>query len=400
MKLKERKLNIEEKRVVSEVSEQDYYIAEVKVNEPLHFEGIEAYFNYLFEDAVSEERNYSKVELINDVETILDRYKMIDPHDFHKVEVLNDGRGIIKVMIPYKILDKDVKKCCESIHQSLYKKYMGEDYIKPIPSLKNFPVDKNLWETGPYENFKEVQDKVSETVSALQKEKEAKIEKMRTEIEEEYNKRINSESLNLKKYDFEIKAYQRLVQSYSTFSVKENMEVFASLISVFEGQEYVYEYAIYEYFNGVGMESYFYQSFMRKDVCLRLGERYKEHELDNLSKQNKAIILSKRNGDIRSSVTFYQFNDNDELVSTVDYGNFDYLKEFIDGVILYRMSNDLKSISEKELMFLLKQYITSKREIIEEKYTLLEKQEKDEMQKELDSKQENRQKYLTSFLNN
>lgn len=223
-------------------------------------------------------------------------------------------------------------------------------------------------------NFNEELEKLMQTKIQYTSE----LKSIETEEQSELN-RMNQEILQ---HNDKMDTYHKLVESYSYFDSKRIGNVIASLVSALEGKEYVYQECL---------------------CCPHFGTDYyiriiidKENKRDyygSIIGGGKVIRLSSCKVDrnsasswssIGTQIPFYCANTTTHFLDTcVKFGDFYYVKAFIDELISYKLEHNLKEIPSKELRKLIGNFISSRIEHVEllKKDRLLIQQQEDLKQK-------------------
>ena len=96
-----------------------------------------------------------------------------------------------------------------------------------------------------------------------------------------------------------------------------------------------------------------------------------ESKIDDLVKNGDAIVLSEQDihNDDNKKITFYTSQDG-QVICHVDFGKFDYIKEFIDSIIQYRFQNDIVEFTEKDMLSFMSTFIMEHQDSIVENYGL------------------------------
>ena len=111
---------------------------------------------------------------------------------------------------------------------------------------------------------------------------------------------------------------------------------------------------------------------------------------------NGGLILSEYPGRVSPNQRNFPFRNR--LITGLNFGEFSYVKDFIDFVISCRIKNDLIDISEEELNTLLIEFISQRKEQIEENYKKLEEQNLQQIIGNEKAKSEERHKKLQRIL--
>lgn len=121
-------------------------------------------------------------------------------------------------------------------------------------------------------------------------------------------------------------------------------------------------------------------------------EEYRDSICD-LIESGKAILLEKKEGYPNKNIHFYR-NYYGNLESLVNFGRFDYIKNFIDRLIQYRFQNCLEKISEDEIQSFMNEFISDSKDLIEHNYQLRMKEKRERLEQELKEKQEEYSKQI------
>jgi len=124
----------------------------------------------------------------------------------------------------------------------------------------------------------------------------------------------------------------KIIEKYSKFDLRVIGPVLADIASVFEGKKYVFS------------------ETKNCDGCAFLAP---ESNTDHL--KGNIILKSKMNSESEKQkymLKFYSTYDRDDVCPNISYGTygeFDYLREYIDRVIQYKSENEVDTISQEEL---------------------------------------------------
>lgn len=203
--------------------------------------------------------------------------------------------------------------------------------------------------------------------------------------------------------------YCKLIASYSRFDAKIIGNVLAELISVFEGRTYVYQEANYNIKQAQRLAFDCEETNEQNFIKLIVAEEYKansysddnnDHNNPNLLVQNgMALILANESHSWKTNITFYYANTfKPNLETKVKFEKFSYVKEFIDSLISFKVENEMQRIPKSTLIQLEREFISSRLEQIEAHYSLLQKQQEEQMKRQLEMNRENRQILLKKVL--
>ncbi len=198
---------------------------------------------------------------------------------------------------------------------------------------------------------------------------------------EEQSELIWSKIQEILQHNDMMDTYHKLVESYSYFDSKRIGNIIASLVSTLEGKEYVYQECLC-------------RPHFDTDYYIRIIID-KENKRDYYGSiiGGKVIRLSSCKIDTNSAsswssigtqIPFYCANTTTHFLDTcVKFGDFYYVKDFIDELISYKMEHNLKDISSKEIRELIRKFISTNAEQAElqKKHGLLRQQQEELRQK-------------------
>lgn len=256
------------------------------------------------------------------------------------------------------------------------------------------------------EKLREQKRQCSEEARGIEEQKKLELKTIKKQIDEKYSTVKEEKYKELEEHNCRIDAYCQKLETYSRFQGREIGKIIASLVRTFEGTNYVYQGAYY-YTTQVNSLAFDEESInVRKHPRIVVSLEYRadsysedRNSLDSIVKNGKAIILVDDAETLENGILFYCANtENHSLEQRVNFGRFSYVKEFIDGVISYRLEHDLKTISYDELEKLEVDFIAVRVEQIEENYAKLEQQQETQMKAKLATEKENRQVQLRKIL--
>ena len=159
----------------------------------------------------------------------------------------------------------------------------------------------------------------------------------------------------------------KLVEESSEFESKLIGPAIAKLITRISGREFEYKRVISTCPRIYGGN---YEIISRDELLVVDKEKYKNHYSSNygdptytLAKSGEAIILATAADRI---ITFYKYGTREWKDGRIFwffgfdvelYGNFDYVKEFIDKLIDYRLKNRLEKITEDDINTFMDEFI-------------------------------------------
>ena len=133
---------------------------------------------------------------------------------------------------------------------------------------------------------------------------------------------------------------------------------------------------------------------VEKRVRLIINSKDKREKYDNFTSLTQKIndgqvilLLNEKinYSDINPNIIFKQVNiRKNDFHCNVRYGKFDYVKDFMDNVIRYRINNNRKDIDKSQLYELLRLFVIDKKDIIEKKYQQTFNQQQEALKKQLE----------------
>lgn len=177
--------------------------------------------------------------------------------------------------------------------------------------------------------------------------------------------------------------FSDMIIDYSTFNESMISNAICLLIHIVEEQNFQYQkayyyigYLFYGLWGGQGEER-----FHLMNVRLIINEKkrqeeyyrplYEKDEVMKLVNTGEAILLQKVGYSIPKKdgkIIFYFLDDNHNITSSSDFGRFDYVKNFIDFVIQYRFSHDLKEISSDDIVLCMQLFLQNNKDLIVSNY--------------------------------
>lgn len=208
----------------------------------------------------------------------------------------------------------------------------------------------------------------------------------------EINERIVLESLD--------------VQKYATFNTEEIGNILAELMSIYEGTYFEFKNISYKEIGYSFLDALLIiDSKKDKDARSRqevvLPHFIPETNINILINNGYAIKFFDRlqRDEIPEKINFYEADENGNLNLKVRFRRFQYVKEFVDYVINYKIKNRQHDISVETLESLKNEFICNNIEQIQQYHSYLAEEKKKEFESSLehDKKVNNRklQKILT-----
>lgn len=209
----------------------------------------------------------------------------------------------------------------------------------------------------------------------------------------------------------------RVIEKYSNFDMRVLGSILASIVSVFEGHQFVYQDVTIT--GAKDVNNYYSNTNYLMLVDEKLWqEKSREEDIATLPKESfiikKTMFSSRTKQPTKSSFEYeenfyeivnYYVNGNGDVRSLLKKEQFPYLKDFMDYVITYRMQNKLENIKEETLLALRKEFIESHLAEIEEKVTAYDiarerqiKKQTEELQDDWEKEKQSRKLLLTKVL--
>lgn len=256
------------------------------------------------------------------------------------------------------------------------------------------------------ENISKELDGLQETLQILEEklENEDEAEEKELEIAEEkvrdkYAKKKEPIYNKINETRKEIEDFCMKIQLFSEFDSDIIGKILEQLVTTFEGEEYCYQETIYNTTKVIQCTFDKVEQKICEKVRVIVKLDYKETKydyrfvndnIDKLITNGKLILLDKNEERLGKNITFnYMNNRRNNIKSDVKYGRFEYVKEFMDIVIDYRINNNIIDITKEDLQRLLKKFLTDKINQIESNYQLRLEEKQKSLRKQLKSDKDN-----------
>jgi len=247
------------------------------------------------------------------------------------------------------------------------------DNNKSIANAEN-PIETPIL----FEEFKRIQNEnssIEHSNEALLAQRDLEIKKETERIIKEYEEKIkqnNDENYSTKK---QLKNLEETILNYSTFDLGLLGKCLEQLVSIFEGESFLYREAVHNSKitkHGV-MDSW--EEDVKTKVKMivkesKLTNNYNSNSSDNnaidkLINDGNAIVLEENDFFLRDSdiITIYSLKDN-QLISNINFNKFDYVKEFIDNIIQFRFQHNKIKFNEKDILNYMKSFILERKDMI------------------------------------
>lgn len=229
-----------------------------------------------------------------------------------------------------------------------------------------------------FEELKRIQNEnssIEHSNEALLAQRDLEIKRETERIIKEYEEKINQN--NDKNYSTkkQLKDLEETILNYSTFDLELLGKRLEQLVSIFEGESFLYKEATHN----SKITKHGTMDSWEEDVKTKVKMIIKESKLtnnynsassdnnaiDKLINNGNAIVLEEKDFFLRDSdlITIYSLKDN-QLISNIDFNKFDYVKEFIDNIIQFRSQNNKIKFNEKDILSYMKKFILERKDII------------------------------------
>lgn len=183
--------------------------------------------------------------------------------------------------------------------------------------------------------------------------KENELSESQRLIEEKYDNIIQQYDRNLCETRDAIDFLKKKIAEFSEFNgecARTLICMIIDIIKVYEGKNYIQQTLIYS------LDSKRPIKTQRANVIIsshrKLDKDKSESQLSKINiriKEGNALVLNWNDNFSDSKyIKFYDLKDND-IKHNVSFGKFNYIKEFVDYIISYRLENGLKEITTKEI---------------------------------------------------
>ena len=150
----------------------------------------------------------------------------------------------------------------------------------------------------------------------------------------------------LKVAQTDVYSYSSDLEKYSSFPKNKMLKILVEILATLEGVEFKFVCDSEEFFI---CQSVFYDD---KKGKVRFF-------VDDLQRIGKLIKLNERYFGY-NSIEFYKLSADGDLVVEPSFPGYEYLTEFINGVVSYRFENKVEKISDGELERLKNQFLLKK----------------------------------------
>lgn len=258
-----------------------------------------------------------------------------------------------------------------------------EKIIETIVDDKNAEIkqeiidDRNLFNelTKAHKQYSDANERKSNVIL----ERKNAIEKAKEQIITEYRKKVNDCDGVVKKALSDLNSYEKLISKYSTFNQDMISVVITELVKIIEGKEFLYKTVVDKYKNVVHGPMDSWDENVERKVKIIVDSNkaqdfydnsyaydYKKYisKIDQLVEDGYAILLS---GDNSKNITFLSSEDG-QISYLVNFGKFDYIKDFVDELIQYRFQRRKDDIAKEDIILCMQKFISKYEEQIAKNY--------------------------------
>ena len=266
-----------------------------------------------------------------------------------------------------------------NIKEKKFKQNLEQINNTNIDNNKSTDDIKNSIETTIlFEEFKRIQNENLSTDNSnevLLAKRDLEIKRETERIIKEYEEKIkqnNEKNYSTKK---QLKDLEEKISKYSTFDLELLGKCLEILVSIFEGESFLYKEAIHILkvrMHGV-MDSWYEDEETKVKMIIKqskLINKYNSYSnttnaINKLINDGNAIVLDEKAVFLRFSdkIIIYKLKDN-QLISNINFGKFGYVKQFIDDMIQFRFQHNKTEFNEKDILNYMKKFIQEKKEVI------------------------------------
>ena len=202
-------------------------------------------------------------------------------------------------------------------------------------------------------------------------------------ITEKFHLPLKNSEQNIKDTLQAVHNFKDMLMDYSTFNESMISNAICLLIHIVEEQNFQYQkaqyyigYLFHGLWGGQGEER-----FNLWKIKLIINEKkrkeeyywplYDKDEVMELVNNGNAILLQKVEYSIPKKdgkIIFYFLDNNHNITCSSDFGRFDYVKNFIDFIIQYRFSHNLKEVSKDDIVLCMQLFLQNNKDFILSNY--------------------------------
>ena len=248
---------------------------------------------------------------------------------------------------------------------------------KTIQTPQEYIDDRDLFDelTKAHKQYSDANERKNNVIS----ERENAIENAKNQIITEYSKKVNDCDGVIEKALSDLNSYEELISKYSTFNQDMISVVITELVKIIEGKEFLYKTVVDKYKNVVHGPMDSWDENVERKVKIIVDSNkaqdfydnsyaydYKKYisKIDQLVEDGYAILLS---GDNSKNITFLSSEDG-QISYLVNFGKFNYIKDFVDELIQYRFQRRKDDIAKEDIILCMQKFISKYEDQIAKNY--------------------------------
>ena len=194
------------------------------------------------------------------------------------------------------------------------------------------------------------------------------IEEAIKRINESYDSKLVECDNSISSTKDELIEFNKLLQKYSTFNIDQLGKAISKLISLIESEEYVYKKVSHKFqkrVHGV-MDSWDEDVETKANIVVKKEQSpdcYTSFEID----LKDGILLTEQETD-KKRVTVYTIQNN-QITSSINFGRFTYIKEFIDKLIQYKFMWGITEFTEQQMLSFIGDFMLTNKDTILSNYS-------------------------------
>ena len=220
------------------------------------------------------------------------------------------------------------------------------------------------------------------------------IKKVTDYLTEKYNEDANFIYNNINIYNNEIENILNDINKYSIFHVSEIKYAILDLIKIFTGENYEVQETYYHINPKSLIECEEILIYVKSN--LKEANDYSFIKFHSLLKHNNALVFTYTDHSNRYIKFYDAYNNN--IKQNAKYGKFNFVKDFIDELIKYKINYNTNEISDEEVETIKMKFIKSRLNEINDNYNNLYLKEQEEYKNIVDDKKISREKVLKRVL--
>lgn len=200
--------------------------------------------------------------------------------------------------------------------------------------------------------------------------KKKAIEEAIKRINESYDSKLVECDNSISSTKDELIEFNKLLQKYSTFNIDQLGKAISKLISLIESEEYVYKKVSHQFqkrVHGV-MDSWDEDVETKANIVVKKEQSvdcYTSFEID----LKDGILLSEYDSNTtKRKLTIYAAHDG-QITSSINFGRFTYVKEFLDKIIQYRFMWGITEFTEQQMLSFIGEFMLENKDTILSNYS-------------------------------